>query len=429
MAVPMNDAAQAAYKKLQADFARITGLPWSCSKSTTSREFSEQATLEEQQKLFRDIMLLMRFKFDVNDMAITSENLSYLVLSKNGLLKCIQSVIDMDETSQKNTTIDQRCITFGQAIVHIPKTCCPLAEFFDNISLQVFELFTSFPKKFGRTPRTLRMMKIAAAIVGEMIKRHRKYAHQFFIKRVLDSFIPPGNALAIGDAIIVVQGLLHCTFDPEYFLPVFPNLFYIACVLEGSMLQQKTQVFDVLTNLLSRTDHPQYLIDDALFAKHHLSVVYKRTDVIQFNDEAYDVNEELDFLAVDARAQLTVKLINELKSGAKMDVFLLLVDRLTNVHIHRWQQNMLLVAVIDSIQENVSDLITEYPSKAIHFVNAMVKNSCFVSTAKYALRNSSDGDEDQFDEGLEQNAKHSVQFVLHILSILVGESDKVTKLI
>ena len=402
---------------VKGSFEAVTKLNWDETKlPNPSVDFGKE-NMTLLIKMLTDIMSLMQYKFTVEDMRLIAENFSFLILSQNGLTYLIQASIDIDETSQRNTTIDQRCQKFGCVVAFIPKLCCSQIEYYDLLSVQLFSLLTAQIKSQEDNSRIHIYKKIATAIITSLLKRNPKLAKKFIIQPLLISIKSKDSKMSISKSILAIHNLLNCRFDCNYFQAIFPHLFYIGCLLENKISYLKNITYEIGRDLVEHSSHSEYLIDNALFSRQDLTCVYTFGEEISFTSQK--ISEELDLKSIDSIVQFTIKLIDVLKGDSKIDLFLLLIERLSTLKSLSMSQQLILCSLIDSVHQSANEEITKYPSKSIKFVASILKKTISHETVPA-------GNEAEFDNEVENLSIDSKSLAIEVISVIMNEKHKVS---
>ena len=135
---------------------------------------------------------------------------------------------------------------------------------------------------------------------------------------------------------------------------------------------------------------------------------------IKSNNFTTDSNDgqELDLKQIDTIVQLVIKLLEKLSENFKIDLFLILIERMT---FNR--PSLLTCSLIDSIHENVSPILINYSEKSIKFVINTFQRVAEQTTIVLRKKLKTDND---FIE-MKQN---SLTICLQIIKILIKERHK-----
>lgn len=420
------------------DFELVTGTCWMQIDPNKwkqdKRDFSK--TMENELKLFQNMMSLMKFKLDEETRKIISYNLSLLLIQENGLLKMITAVFDLDETSQKVTTLDQRFMAVSNVVCFMPCTCVPFTAYMGLLAPQVHALFTN-PTGKKKEQMLMNLRKIGTHIVNGMFARKKKESIKHLIHPVISGLQSnlDSSRLSLDDCIDIIYGLTISNFDMKYLIPSFSNLFYARCILEPSVSAKKNKIFMVLTEFMRRIEHSVYLLDDCLF--NHLngaqsfefSTDDKDGSCNLFKKEAsQDDGSETSIKMIDTITLVAINVVEaSLPKESKVDLCILLLERLSLIHVMKPSQGLLLCSFLSTVQEKIQDLFVQYPTKFIRFVvstlNRCVSKEKSLSEIDPNERSFSIGDEDYFTS----LKNDSTSVAIEILKIIVSEKEKLDR--
>ena len=414
-------------------FELVTGKQWMDFDPGKNENIKRDSsvTVEDELKLFRGLMSLMKFKLEEESRKAISYNLSLLLIQDCGLLKLIMAVFDLDESSQKVTTLDQRFMAVSNVVCFIPYTCVSFHEYLERLSPQIHSLFLN---KTGKTreQKLTYLRKIATHIINGMITRKKSGAIKSLIKPVIDHFRKDEDtrSLSLNDCVDVFYGLTISNFDLKYFLPVFSNIFYARCVLDRSISAKKTKLNMILQEMMRRIDHSIYMLDDCLF--NHFHIVYLYGIKTNERDGSCDLEfksqtEEVDLKMIDTITVIASELTeSSLQSESKVDLCIHLLDRLSMVNVMKPSQGLLLCSFLSTLQERIQDLFVQFPTKFIRFVvTTLNRNS---SAQAWVPRiNPEDESNEKEEEVLSSLHNDSTSVAIEILKVIVSERDKLDR--
>lgn len=388
-------------------------------------------TVEDELKLYRDVMFLMKFKLDQDSRKAVSSNLSLLLVQEKGLFKLIMAVFDLEESSQKVTTLDQRFMAISNVICSFPTTCVPFQEYLELLAPQVHEMFLSAKLGNSGERKLMHFRKIATHVVNGFLTRNKKLAIKFLIQPVLQGFQVKQSVrkLSLDDCIDVIYGLIIGNFDVKYLVTSFPNLFYIRCVLDEISSGKKTKLTLILQEILKRMDNSIYLLDDCLFNHYQLinsyEIIRDEKDGSCHVVEKMEIEDgELDVKLIDTVNIVAVDLVeSSLQNGAKVDFCFCLLDHMTLINVLEPSQGLLLCSFLATLQEKIQNLFPEFPDKFIRFVVTTLNRYRPAEVTSSNIQQDQEDEEKVFASLQNDSASIAVQ----ILKIILSEKDKLDR--
>lgn len=436
--------------KVKEGFFGVTGLKWDHLDSMTlddmeSTSCGSSCCVDTEITLFRDMLLLMntQYKHGEDERNRISANLSYLIIRRDmdGLRKLISASFDLDESSQKSTTFDQRFAAFGSLVSLNPNLCCPLLEYYSRLTPQVHSLFLSSVNTNNRISESVQtsLRKIGTCIINSMMTRNRKMMFRCVIQPLHKSLRAPSEDLTINNSLDVIYGLVTCNFDVKMLHEVFPHVFYARCIFENSLSVYKSKLDTVIQEMITRIDNSYHMMDACLFFNYaRLHDLYQmQTDVMTgsvqlvFNPDKNNTSQDqndLDIKEIDTVTQVASNTImKHTRDEDKVNFCILLLNHLPNIFRSGPSVGLLLCSILSCLLEKMEDVFHKHPSLSIQFVIETLKHS------------SSDDSKDDVDVTTGQSSMseddadavnglmaHSISTAFQILQIILSDKQKVS---
>lgn len=475
--------------KVFSSFEKITKLQWTSNKVTleplvkseenTSVDNKQEAssndepTIEDELNLIRDIMLLLNKSSNANelDKKYISRNLTYILVSQlTGLRKWISATFDLDETSQKETTLDQRFMAASHVIAYVPATCVPFPLYYHLIAKQIWNLLLSQEKLKEFTQNCV--AKISKLIITAMIDRLKPLGKKEFIFPILTGLkqnlstqcdhgceklfshqqiqLFPCKVVSPQASLEIIYSLTMANLDMKYLAEAFPTLLYIQLALESSVSPWKSKCLSVLTEMLKRVKHSVHLLMAGLFINYdELNDIFcLNQEVINYSEASSSSNvklvvgfktssidkKEIDIKKIDSLAHLTIRLIDtSFKSESKVNFLLLLFDQLSRIHIMSQSNGLLLCTLFGELIASVEPLIKLHPGLFVKFIIPSLDRVAKKELSKDEISFSNisfDTDQCSPEENSTMSLLHldSAQVSLQILKVLLLHKDKLSSL-
>lgn len=426
--------------QVKQSFYAIVGEQWDETQPISNISATNELTLEDELNLYRNLMMLMKYKHDQHLMSTTSVNLSKLIVRENGIRKLIGATLDIEESSQKATTLEQRYQAIANVVAFMPKLCCDQSEFYGKLAPQIRTLITTQALSKD-VQKANKLRKLAVFISVALMTRNKRLGKKYLVSPLIEAIkgINQANQISICNAIEIVHALIVYRFDYKYFLVAFANLFYVRTVLGDSVSHLRSVLDDILKEMMSKVKRSEHLLDDTLFTHHHsLSRLYtKRANVIENIVDVHFLGEgdgqeadlnDIDLKLIDQTVQLVLVLSSKLSDSSNVDMFLLLLERLSFAHLYTPSVNLVLMSLIDSFYERISEYVIEYPSKCIQFVVSTLERS--VDDLSNVTMPKSPNSLNSSEEELNDNATNSLRIdsksiATQIVSLVLSEKEKV----
>jgi hypothetical protein len=401
----------------------------SIDKTSIDEELSRLLLNSDQIVVIRNLLLLSRCKPIKWSNYEISRCLSRCLTCDSGLINLINAVVDCDQTSQKETTYNQRYQAIGTIVSAMPQLCCSLTQYFESIGPQVLHLLINSNPFYW---------KIGSMIVSSLENRNQKLTQEFIIEKVLNVFLIPNKSdLTINNAIEIIHHLINSRIDTKKFISIVSHLFYIRVILEESLSHYKSLLDDILVDIFISIDESVYLLDNILYNysfQINLFETYIVDDVIgvKFKEEVNQktirkgiktdtISEELiNIKQIDQIVQFVTHLILKLSETFKLDLFLLLLERMTFSG-----PSLLTCSIVDSIHESVSQIINKYSEKSIMFIVSTFHRLSIQNTSPILPNN--DEFETQSDVNFGEMQQNSLTMCLQIVKILLKEKHKLSE--
>lgn len=460
--------------------ASNTNSPSSSSAACCASSELEQTgpTLEEELNLFRDVMLMMKIapKGSQVETNYISRNFTYLLLRNlSGFRKWISATFDLDETSQKETTLDQRFIAASQVVAYIPTSCVPLPLYYHLVAKQVWYLLLSHEslKEFTKNC----VAKICALTVTSMIARKKKLGKKEFIAPVIRGLQPlmskdscPHGCCNLFTKEQIKHRPCHITFPQAsleiiYFLAIanldmkhlseaFAPLLYIQLTLESSLSPWKSKCLSVLIEMLRRVKHSIHLLMAALFVHYDrfhnvFCLVHEASEgravaptassaeklAIAFISSSTSSSQEpIDIKKIDALSFLVLNLIDSaFESEGKVNFVLLLFEQLSSISTMSQSTSLLLCTLFGELMVTIEPLIERHPGLFIKFIIPSLKrvvedaeSGDRTSASRIPLDTEQAASSPEEDEAVSLLQQDSLQISLQILKVLLLHKEKLS---
>ena len=143
---------------------------------------------------FIRFLLSLTQKMDQSKMDLISMTLCYELIRPTGVCNLINASIDLDESSQKLTTHNQRFLKLSMIIAGLPKLCCPLERFFGSVCDQLIRILLNTSDE-RRTSQTTKLINaLIATICCALYRRSKRLFEKKFLSVIYACFSPEGRA-------------------------------------------------------------------------------------------------------------------------------------------------------------------------------------------------------------------------------------------
>lgn len=323
--------------------------------------------------ILRLMLVLFRGKEMQKYRQKVARSLSFLLIQRNGLLNFIRATCDLDQSSQKKTTFDQRFQALCTIITNMPALCCSFDEYFCRLSAQVIDLLIcSEIDESHEKP-----WKLAAYLYTSLNQKRPDLGKRHLLQPLIDGILCKNLTFNVHESLVAIHHLIVSDFDKKCFLKIFPNLYFICLHLQPSVSPVKTIAVELVTDMLRFIDHSVYLLDHALSNFHMCYPLYKvgltqlaaKNYVLSVvaNDEESSSN--IDLKSLDKIIQGTLSILSSLEDEFQIDFFLVSFSKTK----YSAENKLLYLSLIDSMQETFSSKILLYPEKAIQFISSYLK--------------------------------------------------------
>lgn len=456
---------------------------YAASSSKISSVSTSPPSLEEELELLRKLMLLANTRptnpspDDVTLKKCVSINFTFLLVGRaNGLRKWITASFDLDDTSQTETTFDQRFISASKVVTYVPVICVKLSLYYHLIAKQIWNLLLD--KTLDPLKEVTRncIRKLCNMIISSMIDRSKELGRRELILPVINSLNPkldPLEACIHGcrDIFDENQLKLHpCRVEtPQHSLEViysllfglklefrnfakssytFAQILYIRLALEKSVSHWKGKCDFILKEMLTRLSKKSiHLLISALFIHYDeycdaFCVACEECGgpststgklVISFSNES-SATSEINVEKIDQLSSISLKLVDScFESETKVNFILLLFDELSRIHLKSKSTGLLLCALLGELMESLDPLVQKHPGLFIRFLVASLDRA--VKSGALDSDESSDStriplntEESHSDEAAGLSILHldSVQISLQIIRVLLLHKQKLS---
>ena len=218
--------------------------------------------------VIRNLLLLSRckaIKWSNNEI---SKYLSLCLTKNSGLISLINAVLDCDQTSERQTTLNQRFLAIGTIVSAMPQLCCSLRQYYEIIGKQLFDLLVSSDPNYPR---------IGSMILICLDNRNKKLTQEIFINKLLNLFLIPNksSSLSLNNGIEIINNLIINRFDSKKFIPIISHLFYCRVIIDETLSHYKTILNDIIIEIINSIKESVYLMDNILYNNYHLINVFE----------------------------------------------------------------------------------------------------------------------------------------------------------
>lgn len=350
--------------------------------------------------------------------------LKHILIQKNGLATFIGATCDFD--SQIKTSLEERFRALAKIVVDLPVRRSDAENYYSSISSQVLRILASATE--DANPK----LKLATIIFIALYEKNKSLAEVYLMQPFKDAVCCKGcSYLTLTQSIKCIHRLIINDFDKEQFIPLFPNILVIYTILLETVSPIKSDVREIIIDMLKYVDQSIYILDAALFNLQMTSTLYTTGLVEYGNDEILTVipSENLndassDDLTLCSKMITTIlSILDELGNQFKLDLFLVLIEK---VNLSMSKQRVLFL-LVDALQEQVSNLILDYPSKAIQFLTCTLRR--ITSDNSGSIQSSMQQEDIIEEEKILENTKilhmDSLSMLIQIVSILIEGKNKV----
>uniref|UniRef100_T1JU53 TANGO6 HEAT repeat domain-containing protein n=1 Tax=Tetranychus urticae TaxID=32264 RepID=T1JU53_TETUR len=261
------------------------------------------------------------------DFKSVAEDLSYVLIQKNGLLKFIQAT-RVGSSSEIATTLHQRFRGLSYIITNIPAIYCDPDDFYGSLCKQVILILS----KGDADKQT---WKLATYIFIALYEKNQSFGKAKLIKPLTDAICCKESYLTLTQSIICIHRLILSDFDKNQFIPVFPNILAIYTTLCEIVSPIKSAAKEIAIDILKYVDHSKYILDASLYNLQISSNLYS-TGLIKYENEEMltvipnsnlnDVSMD-DDIVIDKIVTAISFILDELGVEFKFDFFLILYEK------------------------------------------------------------------------------------------------------
>lgn len=382
----------------------------------------------------RHLLLLFRGENMKKYRNTISNQLSFIICQKNGLLSFIRATCDFDTTSEKKTTFDQKFQALSTIITQMPQCHCSLEDYYKFLGPQITKMLTTVQSKSSSADSN--KWKLIAYIANGFYKKNAQLTLKYIISPLIAPLTQTNTELTIAESLLAIYRLIVTHFSKTHLIDVFPNLFYINVHLDQKASHLKFMTNEIILDLLNSIEHSLYLIDYSLFtcfSTYDFYTLITKEKVVgqqvitiklKSSDEPSNLIPELE--KIHQIVQVTIKLMDQLSDSKKVDLFLLFLEKLSSLSC---KHLLLAFTLVGTLQDQVFHLILNYPCKAIQFLTKNLKRlSCSVEDTiqhKIDLEDTGKSCSDETVSEAKLVQQDSLLIVLQILAILLEERDKV----
>lgn len=137
---------------------------------------------------FIRFLLSLTEKLDKQKLELVSMTLCYELIKPTGICNLINASIDLDESSQKVTTHNQRFMKLSLIVAGLPKLCCSLERFFESICNQLIKILlnTSDERRVNQTTKLINSLIIT--ICCALYRRSKRLFDKKFLSVIFNCF-------------------------------------------------------------------------------------------------------------------------------------------------------------------------------------------------------------------------------------------------
>ena len=148
---------------------------------------------------FIRFLLSLTEKLDKQKLELVSMTLCYELIRPTGICNLINASIDLDESSQKITTHNQRFMKLALIIAGLPKLCCPLERFFGSVCDQLIRILlnTSDERSTNQTSKLINALIVT--ICCALYRRSKRLFAKKFLSVIYGCFFKEESTLVNPD--------------------------------------------------------------------------------------------------------------------------------------------------------------------------------------------------------------------------------------
>lgn len=150
---------------------------------------------------FIRFLLSLTEKMDKTKIELISMTLCYELIKPDGISNLINASIDLDESSQKQTTHNQRFLKLGLIVAGLPKLSCTLERFFESVCDQLIRiLLNTTDERIENQTMTKLINTLIVAICCALYRRSKRLFGQKFLFVLFRPFFQQKEDKLIGDS-------------------------------------------------------------------------------------------------------------------------------------------------------------------------------------------------------------------------------------
>uniref|UniRef100_T1JSL4 RNA polymerase II assembly factor Rtp1 C-terminal domain-containing protein n=1 Tax=Tetranychus urticae TaxID=32264 RepID=T1JSL4_TETUR len=304
------------------------------------------------------------------DFKSVAEDLSYVLIKKNGLLKFILATL-VDTSFETVETMDQRFRDLSYIVTNVPAIYCDPDDFFGSLCKQVILILST-----GYADRQIE--QLATYIFIALYEKNQSFGKAETMKPITDAICCKESYLTLTQSIICIHRLIDLSdFDKHPFIPVFPNILAIYTLLFETASPIATAAKEIAIDILKYVDQSKYILDASLYNLKNSINLYSTGLVKIGDDEMITVipNSNLNDVSMDDDRVLDVMVaaisavLDECRDELKLDIYLILYEK-----GHLPSLNALVcISLADPMKQDLPSHIRAHPNKAIPFLTSVLR--------------------------------------------------------
>lgn len=156
-------------------------------KSENQAEVSTNEQIDRVE--FIRFLLSLTEKLDKQRLELVSMTLCYELIRPTGICNLINASIDLDESSQKVTTLNQRFMKLSLIIAGLPKLCCRLDTFYESVCDQLIRILLNTTDERREESQLIKLINtLIVTICCALYRRNRRLFGNKFLQVIYNCF-------------------------------------------------------------------------------------------------------------------------------------------------------------------------------------------------------------------------------------------------
>lgn len=182
--------------------------------SSESQDGTNQTDPIDRVEFIRFLLSLTE-KLDKQKLELVSMTLCYELIRPTGICNLINAAIDLDESSQKLTTHNQRFMKLSLIIAGLPKLCCPLERFFGSVCDQLIRILLNTSDERRSSPTTKLINTLIVTICCALYRRSKRLFAKKFLFVIFACFFQEENSSSSINESDVPENAKHFSNELE----------------------------------------------------------------------------------------------------------------------------------------------------------------------------------------------------------------------